>query len=460
MNMNETLRWSDLGLPEDILRRKLNGDFEGAVALIDRRLGEKLPEPVRACYTAQRELILRLPADYPFTFDAALEKVREHVPDFTAAELRAYIDQGRIDWIFVRGEMRLVRSFYGTLCKVYPDFAARLTGTEGAQHRESSGAREQMLNRVMEKMKRSGAMTLYTRVRAELRVRDECFRPGETLRVHLPVPAACIQQSDIRLLSFSHTPTHVAAEDAPQRTVYFERALAQNETFFVEYSVVHRAPYTDVSLILPDAQQPDFDLEEIHPHIVFTPYIRMLTAELTRGLESPLDKARAIYDFVTCNVRYAFMRDYFGLENIAENCARNLRGDCGVQALLFITLCRCAGIPARWQSGLVAEPGDMDGHDWAQFYVAPQGWMFADCSFGGSAHRAGNEERRQFYFGSLDPYRVVTSGAFQAAFDPPKTHWRYDPYDNQRGEAEYPDHGLRHSEYTAAQTVLEQKELD
>ena len=29
-----------------------------------------------------------------------------------------------------------------------------------------------------------------------------------------------------------------------------------------------------------------------------------------------------------------------------------------VQALLFITLCRCAGIPARWQSGLFVTPDD------------------------------------------------------------------------------------------------------
>ena len=32
-------------------------------------------------------------------------------------------------------------------------------------------------------------------------------------------------------------------------------------------------------------------------------------------------------------------------------------GDCGVFALLFITLCRIAGIPARWQSGLAVRPG-------------------------------------------------------------------------------------------------------
>lgn len=79
---------------------------------------------------------------------------------------------------------------------------------------------------------------------------------------------------------------------------------------------------------------------------------------MTRGKDSPLEKARSIFDFITLNMKYTFMPAYFGLENIAENCARSFTGDCGVFALLFITLCRCAGIPAQWQSGLAAEPYD------------------------------------------------------------------------------------------------------
>ena len=40
-------------------------------------------------------------------------------------------------------------------------------------------------------------------------------------------------------------------------------------------------------------------------------------------------------------------------------------------ALTFITLCRIAGIPARWESGFAVAPGDAGCHDWARFYVAP-----------------------------------------------------------------------------------------
>ena len=51
-----------------------------------------------------------------------------------------------------------------------------------------------------------------------------------------------------------------------------------------------------------------------------------------------------------------------------------------------------------------------------------------------AAVRAGKEERRKFYFGNLDPYRMVANRQFQAPFTVGKAHWRADPYDNQVGE--------------------------
>ena len=123
-------------------------------------------------------------------------------------------------------------------------------------------------------------------------------------------------------------------------------------------------------------EQPDFCLEEQAPHIVFTPYLRELRDELAGDETNPIILARRFYDFVTTKVMYSFMREYFTIECIPEYCAINLKGDCGVQALLFITLCRMSGIPARWQSGLYATEYYTGCHDWAQFYVAPYGWVF------------------------------------------------------------------------------------
>ena len=94
------------------------------------------------------------------------------------------------------------------------------------------------------------------------------------------------------------------------------------------------------------------------------------------------------------------------------------------------------------------------------FYLEDAGWLYADCSFGGSSARAGDEERRLHYFGSLDAGRMAANRAFEALLAPPKESWRADPYDNQSGEAELEGIGLVHDEYETEMTVLEFTALD
>ena len=220
------------------------------------------------------------------------------------------------------------------------------------------------------------------------------------------------------------------------------------------------AVYADPLSFPPDAEQPDFYTGEEAPHIVFTPYLRALAAQLTEGIASPAEKAKRIYDYVTLNVRYHFQPSYFVHESIAENCARSRRGDCGIMALTFITLCRIAGIPARWESGFAVAPGDAGCHDWARFYVAPKGWMYADCSYGASMARRGDEVLRRHYFGSLDTGRMVANSAFEAPFDPPMLGFRSDPYDNQSGEMEADGVGLYGDDTVTTKEVLKFEEVE
>ena len=262
------------------------------------------------------------------------------------------------------------------------------------------------------------------------------------VRAWLPIPAACLSQSEIELLDCTEPPARIADENAPQRTLFWEADLTENRRFGVEYRYRTTAVYTDPMDIRPDAQQPTFDTGEEAPHIVFTPYLRALAHQLTDGITDPAEKAKRIYDYVTLNVRYHYQPAYFVQECLPDQCARNRRGDCGIMALTFITLCRLVGIPAQWQSGLSVSLTGVGCHDWAMFYIAPKGWMYADCSFGASMARQGDERMRRHYFGSLDTGRMVANRAFEAPFDPPMTGFRSDPYDNQSGECEVDGVGL------------------
>jgi hypothetical protein len=456
MRINDHFRYLNIGLPEDILRRKMHGDFEGAIRLIDRRLAdESTPDALRSCLIVQKEIISRVEADYPYTKEEAIAIIREHIPDFEEAEFDERVDNGRIRWIYVNGEMKIFNRFFLSMVKADLPFAARagvtLPGVESNANKNVKG----LVDRTIETMMEKGSMTNRIRIRASVKVKDEVFEKGMFIRAHLPIPAACEQQSDIQIEKVFPENAMIAPEDAAQRSVCWEENMEENHEFYVEYSYLHKAVFHDTQNVgASDLEQPDFYTHEEAPHIVFTPYIKELVKTLTEGVTDPLEKARIFYDFITLNMKYTYMPAYFGLENIAETCARTYTGDCGVFALLFITLCRCAGIPACWQSGLTAEPDFCGGHDWARFYVAPHGWLFADPSYGTGAVRLEKEERRKFYFGNLDPFRMVANSEFMAPFTVDKDHWRADPYDNQLGEMETTDRGLCYDEYLRDKTVL------
>ena len=461
MRINDHFKYLNIGLPEDILRRKMHGDFEGAIRLIDRKLAKEIPDALRSCLIVQREIMSRTAADYPYSKEEAIAIIREHIPDFEEAEFDERVDNGRIRWIYIDGEMRIFNRFFQSMVKADPPFAARagvsLPGVESNVNKNVVG----LLDRSMQKMKENGHMTNRIRIRASVKVKDEVFEKGMFIRAHLPIPAMCEQQTDIKIEKIYPENGMLAPLDAPQRTICWEENMEENHEFWVEYSYLHRAEFHDTENMGPsDPVQPNFFVHEEAPHIVFTPYIKELVKTLTKGVTDPLEKARIFYDFITINMKYTFMPAYFGLENIAETCARDYTGDCGVFALLFLTLCRCAGIPACWQSGLTAEPDFCGGHDWVRFYVAPHGWMFADTSYGTGAVRLEKEERRKFYFGNLDPYRMVANSEFMAPFTIDKDHWRADPYDNQLGEMETTDRGLRYSEFSYSKETLFCEEME
>jgi len=105
-----------------------------------------------------------------------------------------------------------------------------------------------------------------------------------------------------------------------------------------------------------------------------------------------------------------------------------------VQGTLFITMCRAAGIPARWQSGWETKPVNWNMHDWAEFYVEPWGWLPCDPSYG--VQKSVDPAVRDFYFGHQDSYRMIVNLDYGCPLVPAKKSLRSEPADFQRGEVE------------------------
>ncbi|MEE0801195.1 MAG: transglutaminase-like domain-containing protein [Gemmiger sp.] len=426
MDKDRNVVFADLavGVPPDVYRLYEIGQFAAADRRIEALLQDsRLPRPAAGALTALREMMRRLPQSYTLTRADALALLRREIPDFSEEEFDALLAADRVDWRCLNGTPYYLDRFAEAL-RLYPDMNARGLRAEPG-HAE---VRDRMIRR----MRQQGSASARITVRASV-APAVAADPGAELRAWLPIPAACELQSDIEILD-APPHTELAPEDAPQRTAYWQ-GQASKAPFTVTYRYTIRAPYHDMEHLTPDPVQPTFYTHEEAPHLLFTPWLRALCAEVTEGCDGPVEKARAIYDYVTLHTRYRYQPAYVCLENISEGCAKSGWGDCGVMALLFIVLCRIAGIPARWQSGLYVTPDHAGCHDWAQFYIAPYGWLWADCSFGAGAHRTGDEARRRHYFGNLDPLRMVANRGFYTQLTPPDEEWRNDPYDNQVGEA-------------------------
>lgn len=144
-----------------------------------------------------------------------------------------------------------------------------------------------------------------------------------------------------------------------------------------------------------------------------------LSAQETRGMQDPVAKARAIYDYVIATMRYDKSGTGWGNGDAIWACTAK-RGNCTDFHSLFIGMMRAAGIPARFEIGF-SLPEDQHGgtiagyHCWAQFYVAPYGWIPVDAS---EAWK--HPEKKNYFFGAHDHNRLQFSVGRDIRLDPPQ----------------------------------------
>lgn len=462
-----------LPLPSPVQQMKERGNLEEAEAYLQHLLetGECLPEERRR-FRAELEILRRLPAEYPYTRAEALELVRRYVPNFSEADFDSLLMKGKIFWRYLDGEARFFGRFFDSLCKTDSFFAE---AAEKRGHR-IPGSDRRLLEESAEKMRAQGELSVRITVRAELELEKAFFREGALVRAYLPLPRVTEEQSELAVEEMS-AGGQLGAESAAQRVVFWEERLGENHPFLLSYRLLHTECYRDVYGLAERLQAEgraekqsenettkygaEKRAESGYDSALFPPsaYLRSLAAALTAGVTEPLVKAKCFYDFITKQVRYSFMPSYFCLDRMAERCAMDRVGDCGIQALLFLSLCEAVGIPARWESGLKTEPKFIGAHDWVRFYSPSFGWRAADLSYGGSAWKRGDELLYRFYFGNVDPWRMAANARILGETGFPEPEFRADPYDNQVGEMAIDGRGLRYEEFRRRKEVLRAEEI-
>ncbi|HSL92753.1 MAG TPA: transglutaminase domain-containing protein [Candidatus Limnocylindrales bacterium] len=155
-----------------------------------------------------------------------------------------------------------------------------------------------------------------------------------------------------------------------------------------------------------------------------------LADKVTRGKNTTLEKAAAIYDWTVENMHRDPDVKGCGLGEV-DVLLRKLGGKCADIHSVFVTLARASGVPAREVFG-IRVPKGLEGdmtkaqHCWAEFYLPGSGWIVVDPA---DVRKAILERRitlqeaqpqREYYFGAVDENRIAFGTGRDLKLNPPQ----------------------------------------
>ncbi len=464
--------WAQSDILMQLNQLEAQGQFREAAASASRALEDSaLSAQERRQLAFESDRLERIRRDFPLTKETLFIALKHTVRGLTAEEYNQWIGEGRFDSLDIDGERRFMVSSVANLFFRYPQLdGRRMPPRDTARLQRSRWEACVAIKKAALAEKTPYVLPKRFRATMAVTAAPNAAPAGEIIRAWLPIPRRYPFQGDFQILWTSSTPKHLDDERQPIRSLYLEqRAETNRETVFsAAYAYTACGVWFDLK---PEETRPcdpedpavkDFLAEG--PHVMFTPAMRALSREIIGQETNSCLKARNCYNWIAEHIQYSYAIEYSTIPNISEYCLRKGYGDCGQESLLFITLCRLNGIPARWQSGWNTFPGEKTIHDWSEIYLAPYGWVPVDPYMGLYAMRYATSlsprrriELRDFYFGGLDQYRMAANSNHNQALTPPKQSVRSDDVDFQRGELEWDGHNIYFDQYTYSLSLEEMK---
>lgn len=362
------------------------------------------------------------------------------------AELREWEDRGELEFMWIDGERRYFRWAHRNLYRIN-DSLRRLKQIDRQRDESLAAFCMAEIGGILaaaspaspgDTVRPQSLKLTYT-----ITVEAGAVPPGETIRCWMPYPREDSPRQDkVKLISAYPEDYIISPVTAEQRTIYFEQKAVEGEPalFRTELEFRSLSQYFDPVLLAGKAS-PDIPGHlreytiERPPHISFSDDIKALAGSLVTDRTGPFKKMEAFYRWINDNIIWTSAVEYGLMADIPAYVLKNGRGDCGMQTLLFLSLCRYSGIPARWQSGWMLHRGHVNLHDWAEVWFEPYGWVPVDVSFG--LQPSDRPEVRDFYISGMDSYRFIVNSDYGRQLYPPKIHPRSEPLDFQRGELEW-----------------------
>ena len=426
------------------------GDFRGATNILQKALQEK-PSASREAQQLAFELdrLQRIRMDFPLTRSELFAALRESMTHLAEPEFDQWLKEGRFDSREIDGERRFMVSSVSNLYFRHPELEPRRRtprnppSLQAARWQTSAAIKKAAIAQKQPYvLPRRFEVTMIVTAKA-----TPAIEQG-SIRAWIPVPRDYPFQGGFEVISSSPAIKHLDPATSPIRAAYMESEGKPGEDaeFRLTYQYTAHGVWFDLTSAPAEKikRDPGVDLfTREAPHVVFTPEIRGLSQRIAKGETNQVRLARAFYEWISTNIKYSYAIEYSTIRNISEYCRSRGYGDCGQEALLFITLCRLNGIPARWQSGWNTFPGAKSIHDWSEIYLEPWGWVPVDPYMGiyamhyaTSLPQSQRLELRDFYFGGLDQYRIAANSDHNQELVPAKKFFRSDTVDFQRGELE------------------------
>jgi transglutaminase-like putative cysteine protease len=393
----------------------------------------------------EQEKINRTKIDFSKTKDQVTEYIRKYIPDVNDRQLLNWEAERSLECMVFDGQKMYFNNAAPNLFRINKEAIAIKQAKDGVELDGKDKVNLVHVPQVVSEAKASHQTILHPvrmHVKYTLTVKPNMVPEGEFLRCWLPFPRTDQpRQTDVKLISTSENKYLLAPAKYKHSTLYMEKKQEKDQptVFTAEYEYTSSAEYhqlkpEDIQLYKMDTPLYKEYTSEREKHIRFTPRIKELAQQIVGNEQNPLLKVKKIYEWIN-QFPWASAREYSTLDNIPEYVLDNKHGDCGQVSLLFITLARYCGIPARFQSGFMMHPGGTNLHDWAQIYFEGIGWIPVDQSFG--LFPSKNEDEKYFFMTGIDSYRMIVNDDYSYPLYPKKKFMRSETVDFQRGEVEW-----------------------
>lgn len=403
----------------------------------------------------------RIRKDFRRGEEEIFEYIAERYPDYTEEDVARWEETGALECKIIDGEKLYFHNAHKNLFRIDKDAQAKQESIKGRQ----SDNLDQFLGEYIPQVVKSAGTKYENEVKMSkpesMKIRYTLTVPagevpeGEVIRVWMPYPRQKERYSNVKLLSTSQDDYIISPDNYSHKSIYMEKVAQKDQPAVFSYELSFTSKNVWYKFRPEDVKPYDKESElykrytaERERHIIFTPDIKRITDSVTAGVDNPYLKSVKIFDYISKTYPWASAREYSTLENIPQYVLDNKHGDCGQVGLLFITMARYAGIPAKWQSGWMLHPAEVNLHDWAEAYFEGIGWVPVDVSFGlvydaeslskgGVEAAVANDDVYHFFTRGLDAFRYIVNDDFSADFYPAKIHPRSETVDFQRGEVEW-----------------------